>query len=164
MCAKSTRTAAFADLPRQKTHSLHWACAFSDNLITCKVRLRRPHPGRGSTELTEVYKRGVVAGNGWEYLADEWLRLGGSVDATLVLPPLELTPEQTQRYPNAMHEPWHTGQTLLKFASTGNRAEHLGIVDMLLQRGATVNQQDEKGHTAVRYAIQLLCTIKKRTH
>ena len=44
-----------------------------------------------------------------------------------------------------MHEPWHTGQTLLMFASSGNRAEHLGVVDMLLQRGATVNQQDEKG-------------------
>ena len=47
-----------------------------------------------------------------------------------------------------------SGITLLMMASSADRPQHLALVDMLLQRGASVDKQDFNGDTALIYATK----------
>ena len=117
---------------RQKLSMLHSPPAVSN---TARPMYLEPHthPGQGSTALSFFFAQAVR--DGFDY-ATEWILLGGDVDATWQ----ELE--------------FDSGITLLMMASSADRPQHLALVDMLLQRGASVDKQDFNGDTALIYATK----------
>jgi hypothetical protein len=85
----------------------------------------------------------------------EWLRLGGSVDATWIMSGLD--DKEPKSYNNPPYsgsvddKEMDTGTTLL-MAACGH-GDLVDTVDELLRHGASVNQRDSQGLTALAWAV-----------